>query len=99
MPSRIRVEHVGETDRERLRGLLHDAGKDPQCWSNEPSESWGWHSHDRAKVVYCLEGAVTFHTEDGDLHVRPGDRLEIPARARHAATVGVAGVSCMEVYL
>jgi mannose-6-phosphate isomerase class I len=31
-----------------------------------------------------------------DIVLRPGQRLDIPAGTRHAATVGPAGVECME---
>jgi quercetin dioxygenase-like cupin family protein len=47
-------------------------------------------------VLYCLEGSITFHTDEGEVGLNPGDRLDLPPRTRHAATVGSAGVTCLE---
>ena len=37
-----------------------------------------------------------FHMSDGEIVLHPGQRLDIPAGTRHAATVGADGVNCME---
>lgn len=37
-----------------------------------------------------------FHLPGGDVTLRPGDRLEVPPRTEHAATVGPDGVACVE---
>ncbi|GIU99268.1 MAG: hypothetical protein KatS3mg014_0884 [Actinomycetota bacterium] len=37
-----------------------------------------------------------FHTADGDLELRPGDRLDLDPGTEHAATVGPEGVTCIE---
>ena len=70
----------------------------PRPWSNEAGYAYGWHSHDFHKVLFCLDGDITFHLRDGDPDVRldPGDRLDIEAGTEHAATVGAEGVSCVE---
>ncbi len=47
-------------------------------------------------VLYCVTGGITFHTDAGDFDLKPGDRLEVDAGTSHAATVGPAGVECME---
>ena len=48
-----------------------------------------------------MRGAITFHlTELGrDVELRAGDRLELPAGTLHGATVGRAGVTCLEAHL
>jgi len=47
-------------------------------------------------VLYCVSGSIVFHLRDGDVDLRPGDRLDIPPGVDHAATVGREGVECME---
>jgi quercetin dioxygenase-like cupin family protein len=47
-------------------------------------------------VLYCVSGSIVFHTDDGDLELHPGDRLDIEPGTAHAATVGPEGVECME---
>jgi mannose-6-phosphate isomerase-like protein (cupin superfamily) len=68
----------------------------PSAWSNGPGDTYGWHSHAYRKVLFCLDGSITFHTKGGDVELREGDRLDITRGTEHAATVGVHGVSCVE---
>ncbi len=68
----------------------------PRSWSNAPGATYGWHSHDYHKVLYCVSGTIVFHLRDGDVALRPGDRLDVPPGTEHAATVGPDGVECME---
>jgi cupin superfamily acireductone dioxygenase involved in methionine salvage len=49
-------------------------------------------------VLFCLEGSIVFRTDDGDVALTAGDRLDLPAGTRHAATVGPAGCACLEAW-
>lgn len=71
-------------------------GLEPQSWSNAPGYRYGEHDHPYQKVLFCVDGAITFHTPGGDKLLRPGDRLDLPPRTRHSATVGPDGVTCLE---
>lgn len=82
--------------REELEGRLRDAGLQPHRWSNAPGDRYEWHDHPYTKVLYCVSGGITFHIDDGDFELAPGDRLEVEPGTRHAATVGTAGVECIE---
>ena len=84
-PSRAEVE-----SRFRAEGLA------PSTWANGPGDTYGWHSHDYHKVLYCVSGGIVFHLRDGDVDLAPGDRLDVPPATEHAATVGPEGVECME---
>jgi D-lyxose ketol-isomerase len=44
---------------------------------------------------HSLAGAV-FHTARGDIELGPGDKIVLPPRTAHAATVGAQGVRCIE---
>jgi mannose-6-phosphate isomerase-like protein (cupin superfamily) len=70
----------------------------PRSWGNGPADAYGWHEHDEAKVLFCLEGSIVFHTDDGDLVLSAGDRLDLPSGTRHAATVGASGCECVEAW-
>lgn len=65
-------------------------------WDNAPGDSYGWHSHDCHKVLFCLQGSITFHTDEGDVELVAGDRLDLKPGTRHAASVGPQGVECVE---
>ena len=67
-------------------------------WSNGPGDRYAPHSHGYEKVLYCVEGSITFHLEEEgrDLPLRPGDRMVLPAGTVHSATVGARGCVCVE---
>ena len=70
----------------------------PHSWSNARGFRHGERRHPDHKVVVCVAGSITFHTPDGDLALRPGGGLDLPAGTAHSATVGPDGVTCMEAY-
>ncbi len=82
-----------------LNQAFHLGGMEPRWWNNGPGERYGRHSHPYHKVLYCSRGSIVFHTDDGDLELKPGDRLDIDAATEHAATVGPEGVTCVEAPL
>jgi cupin superfamily acireductone dioxygenase involved in methionine salvage len=47
-------------------------------------------------VLYCLEGSIVFHIDEGDVELDGGDRLDLPPGTAHAATVGPDGCACIE---
>jgi quercetin dioxygenase-like cupin family protein len=82
--------------RAELEKRLRDAGLEPRWWSNGAGDRYEWHEHGYHKVLYCLSGGIVFHTDEGDLELGPGDRLDVTPGTRHAATVGPRGVECVE---
>jgi len=44
----------------------------------------------------CVAGRIVFHVEGADVDLGPGDRLELSAGVEHGASVGEAGVECVE---
>ena len=78
----------------RLRG---EAG-DCYSWSNGPDDRYAAHSHDYEKVLYCVDGSITFALEDEgkELELKPGDRMVLPAGTMHSAVVGPVGCTCIE---
>jgi quercetin dioxygenase-like cupin family protein len=67
-----------------------------QLWSNEPGYRYPAHSHSYDKLLYCVEGSVTFELQGRSVELRAGDHLQIPAETSHSATVGPEGVTCAE---
>jgi mannose-6-phosphate isomerase-like protein (cupin superfamily) len=68
----------------------------PRFWGNGPGDTYGRHAHGYHKVLFCLEGSITFHTDGGNIELRDGDRLDLEPGVEHAATVGPGGVACVE---
>lgn len=79
-----------------IRAAFDSEGLEPHSWSNGAGYHYGWHEHPYHKVLYCVEGSITFHTDEGDTELRMSDRLDLPSGKRHAATVGPTGVTCLE---
>jgi quercetin dioxygenase-like cupin family protein len=77
--------------------LQSEAG---QCysWSNGPGDRYAPHSHGYEKVLYCVDGSITFvlENEGRRLVLQPGDRMVLPAGTVHSAVVGTAGCTCIE---
>jgi mannose-6-phosphate isomerase-like protein (cupin superfamily) len=65
-------------------------------WSNGPGDRYAEHSHPYEKVLYCVEGSITFTLRDRDVRLGPGDRMVLPPGTPHGATVGPLGCTCIE---
>lgn len=96
VPARVERCEGTPPGAEEVEARLRGEDLRPCAWSNAPGDTYDWHAHDYEKVLYCVSGGITFHLEAGDVDLRPGDRLEVPPGARHAATVGPEGVRCIE---
>jgi len=93
------VRTPGEAGRdEALAAFAREACSAPRSWGNGPDDTYGRHDHPRAKVLFCLEGSIVFHTDEGDVALVGGDRIDLPAGTPHAATVGTSGCSCVEAW-
>jgi quercetin dioxygenase-like cupin family protein len=78
----------------RLRGEASGC----YSWSNGPRDRYSPHSHGYEKVLYCVEGSITFvlEGEGRRLELTPGDRMVLPAGTVHSAEVGAHGCTCIE---
>ena len=48
-------------------------------WSNGPHDRYAAHSHDFEKVLYCVDGSITFvlESEGRRLELKPGDTQKL----------------------
>jgi mannose-6-phosphate isomerase-like protein (cupin superfamily) len=83
---------------EALTAFAADGCSAPRSWGNGPGDVYGSHEHAQHKVLFCVSGSIVFHTDDGDVTMTAGDRLDLPAGTRHAATVGPDGCECIEAW-
>ena len=81
-----------------LRQRMQAEGLSPSSWSNGPGDAYSVHSHSYTKILYCVRGSIRFRLPDSgeQLDLHPGDKMVLPAGARHSAVVGPAGVTCIE---
>jgi len=92
-------EEIPATE-DSLRLRMQAEGLRPYVWSNEPFDEYAAHLHGYDKVIYVVSGSITFGLpqEGRSVHLRTGDRLELPAGTIHEARVGDAGVVCLEAH-
>jgi quercetin dioxygenase-like cupin family protein len=78
----------------RLRGEASGC----YSWSNGPGDHYSPHSHGYEKVLYCVEGTITFvlEAEGRRLELKAGDRMALPSGTVHSAQVGPGGCTCIE---
>ncbi|HLO14333.1 MAG TPA: hypothetical protein VK206_05865 [Anaerolineales bacterium] len=78
--------------------LMTDEGLNPYSWSNRPFDVYSAHSHSYNKVIYVVQGSVTFGLPElgKQLSLKAGDKLDLPAGVLHDAHVGAEGVVCLE---
>jgi uncharacterized protein YjlB len=88
---------MAATPAQRLRA----EGLDPGSWSNGPGDRYASHEHVYDKVIVVERGSIRFGLPaTGEaIDLQEGDRLELPARTSHDATVGGLGVTCLEAHL
>ena len=83
-----------------IRQILGEQGLSGYRWSNGPGGLYGAHSHPFHKIIYVLQGSITFILPDVGEQVTlgNGDRLNLPAGMVHEAFVGQQGVICIEAH-
>ncbi len=83
---------------QEIRSRFEAEGLRPYRWSNMPGDVYPPHEHDYDKLIYVVQGSITFTLADGQetIALRAGDGLDLPAGVRHGAIVGDEGVVCLE---
>jgi hypothetical protein len=92
----VKTAGAAATRSDALAALRAEGCSAPRPWGNGPGDRYGRHAHPYHKVLFCLEGSITFHVGDGDVSLQAGDRLDLEPGTEHAATVGPEGCSCVE---
>lgn len=91
-----RVEHAVASRDDADAAFAAEGCSAPRPWGNGPGDAYGQHTHGYHKVLFCLSGSIVFHTDEGDIVLRAGDRLDLSPGTAHGATVGPDGVECVE---
>ena len=86
---------------EQVKTLLDNEGLQGYQWSNAPGDRYGAHSHPFYKVIYVIQGSITFDLaeESEQVHMEAGDRLDLPPGVVHSVLVGPQGVLCLEAHV
>lgn len=84
--------------RDDLLTRLRSEASNCYAWSNGPGDRYAPHSHSYEKVLYCVDGSITFvlEREGKELVLNAGDRMVLPRGTVHSAVVGNEGCTCIE---
>ena len=93
-------EGASRPDEKQLRQMLAGEGLQPYRWSNGPFDAYSAHTHPFDKVIYVVQGSITFDLpeQDRELELVGGDHLDLPRGVLHSAVVGSSGVVCLEAH-
>ena len=81
---------------EELMARLRQEAEGCYSWSNAPGDTYADHSHSYEKILYCVEGSITFTLRDREINLGRGDRMVLLPGTRHGALVGPNGCICIE---
>jgi quercetin dioxygenase-like cupin family protein len=92
---------MGTSFDEEIERELRQKGMTPHRWSNTAHTVYPVHEHPYAKVLFVVDGEITFQFphQGRTVLLKPGDRLDIPAGTYHSAVVGPHGVACVEGHI
>jgi hypothetical protein len=94
--SSARKTQARATREAALQAFREEGCSSPRFWGNGPADTYSPHSHGYHKVLFCLGGGIVFHTDEGDVELAAGDRLDLDPGTIHSATVGPSGCDCVE---
>lgn len=94
----IRWPHKHSLPESEIVAFFEGRRLQPQRWSRGPGEHFEVHSHSYNKILFCVQGVITFTLPDLNEQVtlKSGDRLVLPTNTPHGAKVGPEGVTCIE---
>jgi quercetin dioxygenase-like cupin family protein len=80
--------------------MVAEKGLSGYRWSNHPGDVYGAHSHAFDKIIFVIQGSITFGlpAEEAQVSLNAGDRLDLTRDTVHDAVVGPQGVACLEVH-
>ena len=86
-----------ESAEEELIDLLAAKQVSAARWTAEAYHEFPEHIHEYDSRLWCAEGSIKFIVSGQTISLQPGDALELPAGAPHAATAGLSGCAVYEV--
>ena len=98
IPKVKRWEGSSPPSEDEIYKMFKKQGISGYRWANAPGDTYHAHSHSYHKVIYVIQGSITFGlpTQDKKYSLKAGDRLDLPAGTLHEAFVGPEGVACIE---
>lgn len=81
-----------------IRRVLETEGLYFYRWSGLPGQVYQISHLTCCKVVYVLEGSLTFGLSERHIQLSPGDRFDLPAGIAGQVIIGPEGLICLEAH-
>jgi len=82
----MKIKKTGITNKEKIIKKLESEGFDNIfVWCDNPGTFYDWHTHQYQEVRWVYKGEIIMGTEDGEVILTEGDRLDLPANTKHWA--------------
>ncbi|NPA54037.1 MAG: cupin domain-containing protein [Aquificae bacterium] len=82
----MKVFHTNITNPEEIKEILKREGYfNIFPWCDEAGSFYDWHIHPYEEVRWIYKGEVIMGTEEGEILLKAGDRLNLPAGTKHWA--------------
>jgi quercetin dioxygenase-like cupin family protein len=81
----IRWSKSAKPTEAELRAMLKSEGLESDLYSDKPGTKYGRHKHDFDDFVVIVSGKMLLATDDFEWTLKPGDRINLPARTPHSA--------------
>jgi mannose-6-phosphate isomerase-like protein (cupin superfamily) len=78
--------------------LMQREGLQTYAWRVKPNHRYPARSYNYRKILMVVEGTLDIILVDHQeaIRLKAGDRIEVPARVRHATLIGSQGAFCVE---
>jgi len=70
-----------------IKELEKEGFKDIYIWQDKKGTYYNWHKHPYEEARVMLKGEMIINTKDKKIHLKPGDKLLVPAGEVHEAYV------------
>ncbi len=82
----MNIKNTGITDVEQIKNTLKKEGySDIFTWCDGAGSFYDWHTHPYREVRWVYEGEIVIGTEEGEIVLKAGDRLDLPPKTKHWA--------------
>ena len=76
-----------KTISEIIKQLEKEGYKDIFIWNDTKNTYYDWHKHPYEEVRFMIKGEMIINTKDKKFHLKPGDKLQVPAGEEHEAYI------------
>ncbi len=86
-PRFIKWQKGAPPSENEAEALLREEGYQVFRWTDVPGSKYPKHQHAMEECIWILSGKIVFNIDGTDYSMEPGDRLYLPAKMPHTASV------------